>query len=201
MDTTVHGIDISSYQGAFDFAKAQAENHKFCFIKATEGLSHIDHQFKRNWAEGPKHGILVGAYHFFHPADDAQKQAAHFLATINPLRPGDLPAVLDWESTDHVRNSQQIAGALEWLELVRAATGKTPIIYSGPSFLKALGDMTAFAKYPLWIAHYGVRQPTIHHPWMKYTFWQYSSAGKLDRDVFGGSLKELHELAGSTSLI
>lgn len=196
MDNTVHGIDISHWNGAFDFAKAASENNKFCYAKATEGSDHVDIQYKRNKLEAPKHGILFGSYHFFRPVEDAKRQAEHFLSTIGPGAVGDLPPMFDWEVTDGVRNSQQIAGALTWLRLVEASFGKKPIIYTGPYFAKALGDLSVFKDYPLWIANYGVNHPKIPAPWLKYTFWQYSGSGGLDRDIYSGTLQELHTMAG-----
>lgn len=196
MDLLVNGIDISHWQGTFDFAKASAEGNKFCFVKATDGSQYIDGQFRRNWSAGREHGLLVGAYHFFRPDEDAERQANHFLETVGPLPIGTLPCVLDWEVTGHVRNSQQVAGAQTWLRLVHEKTGVMPIIYTGPAFLKALGDMKAFAAYPLWIAHYGVKRPLVSRPWVRYTFWQYSSKGGIDRNLFNGTLQELRALAG-----
>lgn len=196
MDNTIHGIDLSHWNGVFDFAKAAAENNKFCYAKATQGIDYIDPQFKRNRSEALKNGILFGAYHFYKPSVSAKLQAEHFISTTGQITLGNLPSVIDWEVTDGVRNSQQIAGALEWLSMVETATGKKPIIYTGPYFAKALGDLSMFKSYPLWIANYGVNHPKIPAPWTKYTIWQYSSAGGIDRDVFNGSLQELHSMAG-----
>jgi len=57
---------------------------------------------------------------------------------------------------------------------------------------------TAFGKYPLWIADYGVSQPLIPAGWTKMTMWQYSdSNGALDLDRFQGTLAELKTFAGT----
>jgi lysozyme len=196
MKNPVIGIDISHYQGEFNFVQAAAEGNKFCFVKATEGTHYVDYQFKRNWAEGPRNGLLVGAYHFFRPEEDPLTQAQHFMSVVGPSRIGDLPCVLDLEARGHVRLSQLMAGVKQWLEFVHEQTGKLPLIYTGPSFVKELGDLSSLSIYPLWIAHYHVVTPKVPKYWPRYTFWQYDIKNGVDRDVFNGSLQDLRTLAG-----
>ncbi len=191
----IKGFDVSHHQGAFDFGKMAAQGHKFCFLKATEGTHFVDSQFKRSWDEAPRAGLYVGAYHFYRPQYEPAEQAAHFLKTVGPSRVGDLPCVLDLETTDHVRNGIIIAGALKWLQLVSSATGKDAIIYASPGFLKPLGDLEQFQKYPLWIANYGVNHPHVPAPWPNYTFWQYTDQHGLDLNVFNGDVTKLMALA------
>ncbi len=192
----VKGIDISKWQGKFDFNEAQANGYKFCFCKATEGSNVFDREFDRNWTEGPKYGFLVGAYHFFRPSVNATLQAEHFLDMIIELPSDALPCVLDWEVTDSVRNGEQIHGAKTWLEIVEKRTKKKPILYTSPSFADERGGLAEFKSYPLWIAHYGVSTPRVPKAWARYTFWQYSSEGSLDKNLFNGSMDELRALAG-----
>lgn len=45
----VRGIDVSHHQGKIDWQRVQAEDIHFVFIKATEGSSHKDAEFNRNW--------------------------------------------------------------------------------------------------------------------------------------------------------
>ena len=121
-------------------------------------------------------------------------------------------------------NSQMIACAEVWLRLVEQETGRKPIVYSGPFFLRdrmadAKGAPPSWAsKYMLWIANY------LNHPiqdndlplqpkgWANWTFWQYSESGMLDGifnlgrtsltavdlNFFRGTLEELYALAGAT---
>src|ERR1043166_4310052 len=62
----IHGIDVSSYQGniywpAVARMKDQDVQIRFAFIKATEGLSNVDAQFKRNWQQAKETNITRGA--------------------------------------------------------------------------------------------------------------------------------------------
>ena len=59
---TIHGIDVSRYQGAISWDLVQEMRERdtrisFAFIKATEGLNNVDPEFKRNWRGAKKAGI------------------------------------------------------------------------------------------------------------------------------------------------
>lgn len=198
----VQGFDVSHHNGEFDFSKRVAAGDKFCFVKATEGNAGVDQQFKRNWAESARSGLLVGAYHFFHPNIDPTDQVNNFLTVKGKNRIGDLPCVLDWEITGNVRASVQKKNALMWLHMVEIATGKIPIVYSYKNFLNELGDMSEFFKYPLWLAQYNdqIQSPTPPAKWPNWTFWQHSDGGKggVDLNVFWGNLSGLRQMAGVT---
>jgi len=76
--------------------------------------------------------------------------------------------------------------------------GVKPIIYTNQDFYnKYLRN--AFENYPLWIARYSLREPTLKDD-SKWVFWQYTSAGKIngikgrtDFNVFHGTLEELDQ--------
>ena len=48
-EDAIRGVDISSYQVDVDMNKLKEQNIKFIYIKATEGSSHVDEYFARNW--------------------------------------------------------------------------------------------------------------------------------------------------------
>lgn len=69
------------------------------------------------------------------------------------------------------------------------------------SYWNSLGT-SAFGRYPLWVAEYGVSSPKLPSGWTGWTFWQYSEtgtvagvSGAVDLDVFSGSLADLQALA------
>lgn len=195
----VNGFDVSHYNGFMDFERMSAEGHKFCFVKATEGTSFVDPQFQRNWTEAPKNQLFVGAYHFFRPQQDVNAQIDLFLRVIGARRLSDLPPVIDFESTGDVRISVQKNNALMFLTAVEQALKITPIFYSYKAFIEGLGDMSAFQRYPLWLAEYrrNVIQP---ENWpTPYKFWQYSAGESngtgFDLNVFNGDLDGLRALA------
>ncbi len=200
--TTVPGIDVSAWQGNINWPQVRLTGKDFVFIKATEGDSYISPPFASDWDEARDAGILRGAYHFFRPSADPVAQAELFLNTMGALGLEDMPAVLDWEVTDGVSPSLQIQRAKIWLDIVEAATGKIPIIYTGPSFWNQLGNPEEFVRYSLFIANYEVMCPWIPAPWSEWTFWQQGDngavggiSGNTDINVFNGDLAELKRFA------
>jgi lysozyme len=105
MGNGVQGIDVSHYQGVVDWQQVAQNGMAFAFAKATEGITYVDPQLAANWDGIRVAGLVRGAYHFFEPNDDAAQQAQHFLSTVQ-LQPGDLPPVLDVETTGGVSDAQ-----------------------------------------------------------------------------------------------
>jgi lysozyme len=190
------GIDVSHYQGRIDWHAVSGDGIGFAYMKATEGATFVDRAFARNWSGAGEAGIVRGAYHRFRAGQDAVAQANHFLAVV-PLRDGDLPPVLDVESTDGVSDARLVRGVRAWLAEVERRTGKRPIVYTKPGFRRAhLGN--ALDDYPLWIAEYGVDSPSV----ARWHIWQHSEHGRVagidravDLDRFNGSHAELRRLA------
>lgn len=195
----VRGIDVSHYQGIIDWSSVAKAGMAFAFIKATDGTSaHPDPQFQTNWSGSHAAGLLRGAYHFYRPGEDPRQQAMSFLKAVQP-KPGDLPPVLDIETSGEPR--EIIEGIQTWLTGVELGAGKRPILYTNPSFWAGL-KTSGFGGYPLWIAHYGVAAPKIPEGWRTWTFWQFSESrsiqgikGHVDFDVFQGTLPDLQRMA------
>ena len=195
----IRGIDVSHYQGTIDWNAVAKAGTVFTFIKATEGTTGSDPNFEVNWNGSHTAGLLRGAYHFFQPGEDPRQQAMNFLKVVQPT-PGDLPPVLDVEASG--TPSEIIAGIHTWLTCVDLAVGKTPILYTNPSFWANL-KTSDFGRFPLWIAEYGVVAPKVPEGWSIWTFWQFSESGSIpgisgyvDFDLFQGTLPELQGLAG-----
>lgn len=214
---TVPGIDVSYWQSGIDWPKVRATGQRFVFIKATEGEAYVDPTFNNDWKGAKTAGLLRGAYCFFHPNQDAKKQADRFITTVTALNDlGELPPALDLETTDGMKNDKIIAKVKIWLDQVEQAFGRKPLIYSGVSFLETNfselgGGPPAWTKdYPLWLAWYPNQytpelSPLMPRGWFKWTFWQYTSKGvlnginanKVDLDVFNGTLADLYNFAGA----
>ncbi|MEG1580742.1 MAG: GH25 family lysozyme, partial [Bacteroidaceae bacterium] len=98
---SIHGIDISHYQGTIDWEKLRNATIdespiRFIIIKATEGTSLLDENFNENFYQAKENDFIRGAYHFFSPSIPAKKQAEYFLKQVH-LEQGDFPPVLDIE--------------------------------------------------------------------------------------------------------
>lgn len=173
----VSGIDVSHYQGEVDWATLAEGGGRFAFIKATDGIDDVDPRFHQNWEGARAAGILRGGYHFFRPALDAQRQAAHFLSVIatDDLA---LPPALDVEITDGLHPAAMQEAIRVWLEAVQAALGCKPVVYTDPSFWKNSVRGGDFGDHPLWLACYA-SEPEIPAPWQTWTFWQHTDRGQV----------------------
>jgi GH25 family lysozyme M1 (1,4-beta-N-acetylmuramidase) len=186
----VHGIDVSHHQGDIDWAAvASSDRGRFAYLKVTEHDEFVDPRLGRNVQGCTDHGIPWGGYHFARPSgdpvDDARREADHFLAHC-PAAP--LPAMLDLEATK-LDPSATATWTLTWLRHVAAATGRTPILYTGFFFaVEPVGDLAAF---PLWMARYTGGDTTIdpdptqitlaptRDPWPAWSVWQYTPCGRV----------------------
>ncbi|GAA4390649.1 hypothetical protein GCM10023186_39050 [Hymenobacter koreensis] len=191
---SVHGIDVSSYQGRIDWPEVAQQRVRFAFIKATEGVSLRDKRFARNWREARAAGVYCGAYHFFQPNYDGTEQANLFVKTV-PLAPGDLPPVLDVEAMEFHDVAVMRRNIATWLRLVERHYGVRPILYSNHSFYQRY-LAGHFDKYPLWLAHYEVEKPALNPN--RWIIWQHSDEahvpgirGPVDFNVYQGSFEQL----------
>lgn len=159
----------------------------FVFIKASEGVTMKDPDFDSNWLEAGRSDLRRGAYHFFRSSKDGKIQAENFIRAVGNIRHADLPPVLDIE-TIHRGCPKKLINerALQWLRTVEKHYGRKPIVYTGASFAKDVLSKEITSEYPLWIAHYGVREPAFEG----WTWWQFTDKavvkgvpGKVDLSV------------------
>lgn len=95
------GIDISRYQGNFNFDSAVKEGVRFVIIKgggADDGY-YVDSKFRRNYDAAKSINLPVGVYWFSHAltVDDAKKEADYFYEKIIRGRQFELPVFIDVE--------------------------------------------------------------------------------------------------------
>jgi lysozyme len=207
-DDLIKGIDVSHNNGAIDWASVAAAGISFAFAKATEGKTFKDRKFNTNYTEMKNHGIIRGAYHFFHPNIDARAQAENFLQLVQTVGTGDLPPALDVEVNDNKTTSDIIQGIQVWMDVVSKALQCNPIIYTSASFWNAnLHGTDTFDQHPLWVAHYTSKpQPNIPRGFSSHAIWQFSEegsvsgiGGKVDLNRFNGTTADLRKLAGIES--
>lgn len=190
---SIRGIDVSDYQPNVDWKAVVDAGITFAFIKATEGRTFVAEVFDSYWKEAKANGIQRGAYHFFRPASDPQGQAENFLKTVT-LEAGDLPPVIDIETTDGIDSQRLCDRAQVWIDIVERETGFRPIVYTYPGFWEAL-NTTKFSDYPLWIAHYTTaEQPLIPGGWKTWLLWQFTDRGQVN-GIAGGVDVNLFELS------
>jgi lysozyme len=197
----VHGIDISHYQGNINWKMLEQTRQgqfpvQFIFMKATEGGDYSDKRFVANFDSAKAHGFIRGAYHFYNPKTDVNKQADFFINSVK-LEPGDLPPVLDIEKKG--KDMKKLQADLKlWLRRIENHYGVKPIIYASYKFKNRYLNDSVFNSYPYWIAHYYVDSVYYKGDWK---FWQHTDVGTLpgikeqvDLNVFNGGLEGLNAL-------
>ena len=197
----VHGIDISHYPGNVNWKMLEQTRQgqfpiQFIFMKATEGGDYLDKRFVANFDSAKAHGFIRGAYHFYNPKTDANKQADFFINTVK-LEPGDLPPVLDIETKG--KDIEKLQADLKlWLRRVENHYGVKPIIYASYKFKTKYLNDSVFNSYPYWIAHYYVDSVQYKGDWK---FWQHTDVGTLpgieeqvDLNIFNGDMEGLNAL-------
>jgi lysozyme len=217
------GVDVASWQhpnnAPIDWRRVRAAGVEFATVKATEG-SPIDSTeytnpfFRADLAGARSAGLAVAPYHFYlgrtaHTGDD---QARYFVAALRAAgytgsRPGELPPILDfeWDWKGGCPPYGTVADAKAWLGAVRAAFGRTPIVYTNRTFITGcLGGTTQLGGYPLQIAYYGTgSQPPLPPGWRTWLMWQWTASNCVDgvptchltRSVFNGGAASLRSLA------
>jgi lysozyme len=198
-----YGIDVSHWNGDVITEISNESDISFVIVKATQGKSYIDPEFKYNWQSLKKINKIRGAYHFYMFNDDPTSQAKHFCDIVSDLDNSDLSLILDVEemslpkgSIDHSKFKNDL---LTFLIYIEQRTNRTPILYTDYSFANQYLDDARFEKYHLWLAEYTKADtPKIPVVWKdKGCFiWQKTNrfsihSTKADYDVFYGKLEEL----------
>ena len=206
---SLNGIDVASYQSGFDPAKVPCD---FVIVKATQGTTYINPDFKRMADAVLKAGKLLGIYHYASGGNQI-KEADHFLNTIKPYL-GKATLWLDWEGDMNPAFGKcDTAWCKVFLPYIKKKTGMTCGIYMSKSVCLA-HDWSGLANYPLWCAQYANNSATGYQSnpwtdekgfgaWKKATIYQYSSHGRLsgwnkdlDLDIAWLSREQWTELAG-----
>lgn len=178
------GIDVSRHQKVIDWTKVGCdEKVTFVYIKATEGATLTDPQYRANVRGARRQGIKVGSYHYFSTTSSVDAQYRNFVKCTKDYNQ-DLIPMIDVEDMGKYSRSQLIDSVAKLADLLENHFQRKPMIYSTMRFYNA--NLTPqFNKYPLYIGRYSTTSPQIK--WGgKYTIWQYTEHGiitGIDRHV------------------
>ncbi|MDY0018914.1 MAG: GH25 family lysozyme [Anaerolineae bacterium] len=198
------GIDVSRWQGEIDWTKVAAAGYRFAVIRATVGDQYTDPRFYVNWGRAKDAGLLLSAYHVLKPGTTPESQLAYFMGVVGE-RKADFPLVLDIEVADGLSSQKVTDSVRTSLQRLTELEGRKPIVYSARWFWSAnVRPSAEWAAYDLWVANYGVSEPTLFDSWKTWRFWQYSEKGKVpgvqststDLNWFAGSYDDLLAYSG-----
>jgi lysozyme len=201
--TKIYGIDVSYWQGTINWSQVRAAGKQFAIVRVSDGIGFEDPKFTTNWKGAKAAGLVVGAYQFFRPAQDVNRQADLMVSKLQSVGfgAGDIPPVIDVEVTDGVSDATIAARVNQWLQRVQAKTGRLPSLYTSPGYWSGLGNPKPSPLPYLWVAHWGASCPLLPPNWGRLRFWQYSSSGRVagisgdvDLNLYNGSLAELKGL-------
>jgi lysozyme len=201
--TRAIGIDVSRFQKTIDWPSVAGAGIRFAYVQASRGSGldctvkpqqcGADPYFAANRVAAESVGIRVGAYHRAFasggtPADaraDALAEADLFIAAVGTLQSGELIPVIDVETPFAGMTTATLQTWVRvWVKRVKRRLGRKPMIYTNATSWSATGNTTEFAraKYPLWVAHWGVSRPSVPaRNWggRGYSVWQYTSSGRV----------------------
>jgi lysozyme len=194
----IQGLDVSHHQAPLDWDALRRQGIRFAYFKATEGADWSDPKYREYENAARARGILIGAYHFFTFCADPERQARHFLATMD-LRPGDMAPMVDVEAMGNCLSDPDPETLRENLGKFRAlmvrATGREPIVYMTDWFRwKYFAAPPAGSRF--WIRNLFWKPPE-GAPWL---IWQYATnrpagtAERVDRNVLRGGEEALEAL-------
>ena len=188
-----NGIDISEFNHVTSWQSVKAAGIDYVIARAvvrgygTEGRLMLDPTFTLNVSQATMNGLKVGAYVYSQATtvEEGIQEVNAMIQQVN-LAGGKtkvtLPLVIDTEFSgcggrcgraDNLSTEQRTAIIKAMAEAIKA-NGYTPMIYASTSFLNNQLDMSQLREYSVWVAHYGVSQPSYQGP---YEIWQYASDG------------------------
>ena len=174
------GIDVSEWQGDIDFKKVKESGIEVVYIRAGQGFSYEDAKFETNYEKAKENGLKIGVYHYVtaRSVEDAKLQAKFFVSLISNKKI-DCKLAMDFESFGNLINSQINEIALAYLKELEELSKKEAIVYSNTYDAKYKFN-SEVAKYPLWVAQYGVNEPQDNGKWKSWEGYQYSSTGRVN---------------------
>lgn len=182
----LNGIDIASYQQGINLSTVPCD---FVIVKATQGTSYTNPDYRRAVDQALTTGKLVGVYHYV-SGGNPQAEAEYFTNTVKPYV-GNVLLALDWENGQNSAWGQE--AYLEALtQQVIAKTGVRPLLYTMQNRYQQVKQVADGLNCGLWIAQYANNERTGYqaHPWNEEayncTIRQYSSSGNLPN--WGGRL-------------
>lgn len=197
------GIDVSSHQGAIDWAKVKAAGVDYAILRVGYGIGNSDGRFIENVKGCKENGIPFGVYLYSYAWDEqsAKSEAQGVLNLLSNagVKPGDLafpvyydlentvgkknhpdygkPAGVDFNNQYHViRDNATFAKMATSFCSIISANGFTPGVYANLNWWRNYLTDPVFNNWDRWVAQY-YTECTYQGT---YSMWQYSSQGSVN---------------------
>lgn len=199
----VKGVDVSHHNGNVDWKLLKNEGVSFAYMKSTEGVSHNDRTYIKNYELVKLADIKVGTYHFYTFGLDGSMQAEHFIRH-SFVGSSDLIPAIDVEHSPvnkYSNDKKYIQKVID--ELVKLENelynyyGVRPVIYTNKDCYK-LYIKDDFPKNLIWMSDLHNEPDKNDYNWI---IWQFSHTGNIpgvngdiDLNYFRYSFRKFNEL-------
>lgn len=177
----VFGIDVSVWQGNFNFLQATREGVKFAILRGAYNLSK-DTRFEEYYRNAKAAGLDVGVYHYTMATTptEAIQEAKFLLDNVLEGKKFELPIYFDIEDQVHKNLSKAQVSAitrayLDYLE----PRGYWVGVYSSKSFIDTYLEEDIKKKYAMWVAQWNT-ECTYQG---QYGMWQFGGETNLIRST------------------
>lgn len=177
----VRGIDVSHHNPILDWKEVKDQGIHFAYIKATEGITHDDRNYKYNYDLARENKVKVGSYHFYNFGVSGYEQAKHFIR-VAKCNSGDLFPAIDVEhspANPYNTDSAFFNSIIKELQILENELfqyyGFHPIIYTNNECYK-LYIKDQFPDNFIWISSIPDEPKEDIKNWI---IWQFSHKGKL----------------------
>ena len=185
MTASAQGLDVSDFQGRYDWAAAKKAIPGLAFgvYRLTQGLGSSgtvspDPDAAWNHQQIAAKGLHRGAYHFLEPSLGGEAQASYFVSEHAKL--GTVAADMFWLDNETAGTSpaETAACAVAFMaELDKLVPHNPRGVYTFIDFARR-GNCAGLESYPLWLAYPSAEAPSSPPPWHRWTFWQWGTAGR-----------------------
>jgi GH25 family lysozyme M1 (1,4-beta-N-acetylmuramidase) len=193
---SAQGLDVSNFQGAFNWAGTSGLS--FGIYRLTQGLgasgtNSPDPQAAHNHSAIAAKGLDRGQYHFNDPSLSGPAQATYFVSQLTKLGMTATDMLwLDHETAPSGMTPAAIAAqaVAAMAELDKLVPHNPRGVYTFIDFAKE-GYCAGLEDYPLWLAYPASAAPAAPPPWSNWRFWQWGTRNGDDTDAFNGTAAQL----------
>ena len=178
------GIDISRWQGDYNFSQAIKEGVEFVIIKGGDNKTGLitDIKFEENYKKAKAHGLDVGCYWYSKALTETEaiKEAEYFYQHCLKGKQFELPVYIDVEHKEMLALGKDkltniIIAFCDYLESKGYFVG----IYSSLSYFKTYMNDSRLQGYTHWVACWA---DTCDYPYSKsFGMWQFGGERNTQR--------------------
>ena len=175
----IFGIDVSVWQGNFNFKQASVEGVKFAILRGAYNLSK-DTRFEEYYKNARQEGLDIGIYQYSMATteEEALREAKFLEQNVLMGKKFELPIYFDIEDNVHKSLSREQASNVTkaWLNYLKGK-GFLVGVYSSKYFIESYLNEEVRNNYEVWVAQWAEKCTYSG----KYGMWQFGGETNLIR--------------------